>query len=40
MIQKKKAEIEAKLAGGGKQSSEAVNVKEKKPLGVSIGKRW
>ena len=40
MIQKKKAEIEAKLAGGGKQSSEVVNVKEKKPLGVSIGKRW
>ena len=30
MIQKKKAEIEAKLAGGGKQNTEAVNVKEKR----------
>ena len=40
MIQKKKAEIEAKLAGGGKQSTEPVNVKDKKPVGGSIGKRW
>ena len=40
LIQRKKAEIEAKMAGEDKQGSEPKLVKEKKPISLSIGKRW
>ena len=41
LIQRKKAEIEAKMAGGeDRQGAESKHVKEKKPISLSIGKRW
>ena len=40
LIQRKKAEIEAKMAGEDRQGTESKHVKEKKPISLSIGKRW
>ena len=41
LIQRKKAEIEAKMAGGeDRQSTASKQDKEKKPISLSIGKRW
>ena len=40
LIQRKKAEIEAKMAGEDRQGTELKQVKEKKPISLSIGKRW
>jgi len=40
LILKKKAEIEAKMAGDGKTGAETKEVKERKPISLSISKRW
>ena len=40
LIQRKKAEIEAKMAGEDRQGTGSKQVKEKKPISLSIGKRW
>ena len=40
LIQRKKAEIEAKMAGEDRQGTGLKQVKEKKPISLSIGKRW